>query len=349
MGQNSDNLNSDGINTDQKTDNDNASEAASETTNKPLNETVITRTSNSNDSLKTEQIFNSSNLCDSNKSNQVKQNGGVKSDEKTTKLKNITPRELTEEECDEVLTVILSEEIPETDDLTIIEERIEKITDDQQKIFPKSILANNTGTTDKPPPDTDKIRASFRKKSVSFENDEAVKKFTGGDEIVDQENPFKPHITSETGVSYKFIKKNKLSKKSSIPAVLPQAQTVRAVIKDSDFITKEEILRQSKYVPVYVKNPDRVLTYDKSIINRLSSVESEVEEPPTPRSIKVPIPAPRKISKLPALTASAIIGKRDTKKKHFLKSKNKGNYPDLSDIKVRKDSILSYYSLFSAK
>lgn len=335
MGPNSDNLSSDSINTDQKTDNDTSnktSDTTSETSNKQLSETLINRT---NDTIKT-QIPSSNNLCDSSKNSQGTQNGGVKSDEKTTKLKPTTPRELTEEECDEVLTVILSEESPETNSLTIIEEKIEI---DPQKTFPKSILANNTtnGSVDKPPQDSEKIKASFRKKSVSFENDEAIKKFTGGEEIVDQENPFKPEITSETGVNYKFIKKNKLSKKSSIPAALPQAQTVRAVIKESDFITKEEILRQSKYVPVYVKNPDPVLTYDKSIIDRLSSVESEVEEPPTPRTKIFPIPAPRKISKLPALTASAIIGKRDTKKRHFLKSKNKGNYPDLSDIKVRLD------------
>ncbi|XP_063696322.1 uncharacterized protein LOC134827553 isoform X5 [Culicoides brevitarsis] len=297
------------------------------------------------DNLESEATTDTNNDRNTNEKTSETQNCDTKkakSDEKTTKLK---PPIAECDECDEVLTVILSEEtVP--NDLTIVEdEKIEKIDDPQQsqatqKTFPKSILANGASnvvdTAENKPVEVEKARASFRKKSVSFENDEAIRKFTGGEEIVDQENPFKPQITSETGVNYKFIKKNKLSKKSSIPAALPQAQVVRAVIKDSDYITKEEILRQSKYVPVYVKNPDRVLTYDKSIIDRLSGVESEVEEPPTPRIKKIPIPAPRKISKLPALTASAIIGKRDTnKKRHFLKPKNKGNYPDLSDIKVK--------------
>uniref|UniRef100_A0A336M9L4 CSON011897 protein n=1 Tax=Culicoides sonorensis TaxID=179676 RepID=A0A336M9L4_CULSO len=337
MGPNSDTLTPDGIDPDRKPDNETTSTS---TTQETVNEKTLNENNRTNN-IQINNLIKSNNSCDNKKSQVTVVNGSVKSDEKTTKLKQTEPRELTEEECDEVLTVILSEEIPETNSLTIIEEKIENKSSDEnkEKTFPKSILSNNingNGSIDKPLQESDnKVKASFRKKSVSFENDETIKKFTGGEEIVDQENPFKPEIISETGVNYKFIKKNKLSKKSSIPASLPQAQTVRAVIRESDFITKEEILKQSKYVPVYVKNPDPILTYDKSIIDRLSSVESEVEEPPTPRTKKFPIPAPRKISKLPALTANSFIGKKDVKKRHFLKQKNKGNYPDLSDIKVK--------------
>lgn len=312
--------------------------------NQPLNDSnnVIVSCNNSN---KISEIINNYNKKPSNcDTNTLKINGGSHlrydtygTDEKTSKSDEIQDRIIREcnvtsdPECDEVLTVILTEKetLPSA----------KEISDEAARTYPKSILANNNPFASDTVNDNNKEKTKnvLRKKSVSFENDDAIKKFTGGEEIVDQENPFKPSVET-TSVNYRFIKKNKLGKKSSIPAALPRTSsdnTELVKVKESDYITKEEILRQSKYVPVYIRNPDPILTYDKSIIDRLSSVESEVEDIPTPRAKKVPIPAPRKLTKLPSFTSNSFIGKKEPKKKSFLKSKGKGKYPDLADIKVR--------------
>lgn len=183
------------------------------------------------------------------------------------------------------------------------------------------------------------------KKSVSFDPnyDSDLTKFTDGEEIVDKANPFKKFdFDNLTSVNLKFIKKNKLNKKSAIPTAVPKLSSIKSNelvkrVPESEYITKEEILRQSKYVPVYVKHPDRVLTYDKSIIHKLKQVESEVEEVPPPeltRVKRVPIPAPRKAVK-PAHPVVAIIPPvKEVKKKRFLRSRN-SKYPDLSQIRVK--------------
>lgn len=114
-----------------------------------------------------------------------------------------------------------------------------------------------------------------------------VEKFIEGEEIVDSENPFRK---SGKSVRYKLTK--------------------------TDYITKEEILKQSKYVPVYIKNPDSVLTYP--ILNESSSHVRPTKKP-LPATRKVPTPAPRTVIEKPKRTS---------------KSKNSQVYPNLSDIKV---------------
>lgn len=121
--------------------------------------------------------------------------------------------------------------------------------------------------------------------SSALAND--IEKFIEGEEIVDSENPFR-----KTGKSVRY----KLSK--------------------SDFITKEEILKQSKYVPVYIKNPDSVLTYP--VLNESSPKKRQTQKP-LPATRKVPTPAPRTVIEKPKRTS---------------KSKNCQIYPNLSDIKV---------------
>lgn len=141
---------------------------------------------------------------------------------------------------------------------------------------------------------------SIRKKSVSFKNDENIKKFISGEEIVDKRNPFRSLVAEEI-TSRKILK----LKRNGAP-------TSKRTNDETDFISKEEILKQSKYVPVYIRNPDRVLTYDKSVLENFSNRTKNVVK-------KAPIPIPRKTIKKPK--------EKKNEKPH-------GKYPDLSEIKV---------------
>lgn len=171
----------------------------------------------------------------------------------------------------------------------------------------------------------DAAKHSWRKKTVSFENDENITKFISGEEIVDKRNPFR-----SMAQDIPDIRKTSKLKKSGIPTRSPPIITKAVIITDeTDFISKEDILKQSKYVPVYIKNPDRVLTYDKSVL------ENFTKQTTKPQTVKrAPVPIPRKIVKKP----------KDRKK-----VKTHGKYPDLSDIKVctfLMNSCESFYSTF---
>lgn len=150
----------------------------------------------------------------------------------------------------------------------------------------------------------------WRKKTVSFENDERIKKFMSGDVIVDKMNPFR---SMEQDIPE--IRKISKLKKSGIPTRSPQIIQIGVSNNDeTDFISKEDILKQSKYVPVYIRNPDRVLTYDKSVLESISN------KTPKPQIVKrTPVPIPRKTVKKP---------------KERKKVKPHGKYPELSEIKV---------------
>ncbi|XP_050095968.1 uncharacterized protein LOC126577931 [Anopheles aquasalis] len=109
-----------------------------------------------------------------------------------------------------------------------------------------------------------------------------LEKFIEGDEILDQKNPFKSDDTvfDELG-----------------PAAPNNECTTSYIRSDRnghdeelDFITKEEILRQSKYVQTYIKNPDKQLNYDKSVIEQMDAIRA------TGHQARPPIPAPRKIN-----------------------------------------------------
>ena len=159
-----------------------------------------------------------------------------------------------------------------------------------------SINVDSTSTT------TDSIKKNF----VSYENDETVSKFISGEEIVDKKNPFRSAVADDN-----IIRSSLKTKINSMSA------TKRYTTDETDFITKEEILKQSKYVPVYIRNPDRVLTYDKSVLENLSNRPGNVLK-------RTPIPIPRKTIKEPM----------EKKKK-----RPQGKYPDLSEIKVQVNKI----------
>jgi hypothetical protein len=184
--------------------------------------------------------------------------------------------------------------------------------EDDSKIYPKSILTNC---------DNDKTKSLMRKKSVSFGNDEDITKFISGEEIVDKKNPFRQSNEEDYTEKYKITK----VKKSVIPTKVPRnsSSAPKAVIDETDFISKEEILKQSKYVPVYIRNPDRVLTYDKTVLEKLTTTTT------SPKNFvkRAPVPVPRK-----TINESSIKKPKEKKKTKYIWDHSK--YPDLADIKV---------------
>lgn len=152
----------------------------------------------------------------------------------------------------------------------------------------------------------------YKKKVVSFEDDEKIKMFTSGDEIVDKRNPFRSMIREDIS----DVRKVSKLKKSGIPTRSSSLQSNTKAVDETDYISKEEILKQSKYVPVYIKNPDRVLTYSYTPPENVPVKSSKIVK-------KAPVPAPRKPVKKPT---------KERKKPN--NSVNNIKYPDLADIKV---------------
>lgn len=190
-----------------------------------------------------------------------------------------------------------------------------------------------------------------RKKSVKFESDENIKKFIDGEEIVDQENPFKDEnhelkrfiikkkSKSPSGADTNGAAKN--SKIKTIVTVSNGSPVLNHNNENSEFITKEEILRQSKYVPVYIKNPDRVLTYDKSVLEALAAKKDKSFKAPIKRG--PPVPMPRKsITTNNTASRKTVDDKKkqstttnSEKKSSSVRVRKLTNYPELSSIKVR--------------
>lgn len=247
-------------------------------------------------------------------------------------------------QTDEFITVVVNEnsgskitrEVIEDDELSDIEKQKTATSSESvvkkdfnedinsaDKNFPKSILTNNTNNSD-----TIDRKSLLRKKSVSFETSEDVKKFIAGEEIIDKLNPFRSNIIidgdNNSGDKYRIIKGKKLS---SIPTTVKPAPLAS---EENDFITKEEILKQSKYVPVYIRNPDRVLTYPKPVLEKLTPTGADsIANGNLNNSRKIPVPLPRKAS-----TKLSTTNKSDKKEKKRSRVRNP-NYPDLSDIKVK--------------
>lgn len=196
------------------------------------------------------------------------------------------------------------------------------------KNFPKSILTNNNNTNNNFNSDTIDRKSLLRKKSVSFETSDDVKKFIAGEEIIDKLNPFRSNVIidgdNNSGDKYRIIKGKKLS---SIPTTVKPAPLAS---EENDFITKEEILKQSKYVPVYIRHPDKVLTYPKPVLEKLTpSGTDSIANGNLNNSRKIPVPLPRKAS-----TKLSTSSKSDKKEKKRSRVRNP-NYPDLSEIKVK--------------
>ncbi|XP_052896304.1 uncharacterized protein LOC128303403 isoform X2 [Anopheles moucheti] len=139
--------------------------------------------------------------------------------------------------------------------------------------------------------------------------DDTLRKFIEGEEILDKRNPFKidvpygaePYV--DRRVLYTTTNESGLIGADSGGG--NEADDSDTDLDDNVFITKEEILRQSKYVKTYIKNPDKHLNYDKSVIQKMNALKAKGREvrdvvvvdgaAPVPGAVRPPIPAPRTI------------------------------------------------------
>ncbi|XP_070499918.1 myb-like protein P isoform X5 [Chironomus tepperi] len=247
-------------------------------------------------------------------------------------------------QTDEIITVVVNENCNGllyrenlndnySNDKKIIEisESVKKLSSNEN--FPKSILCANSDNTER--------KSLLRKKSVSFEKNEEIKKFIVGEEIIDKQNPFRSAL--DDSEKFRIIK---TTKKSSIPTKSQNGSAFAPLAsEENDFITKEEILKQSKYVQVYVKNPDKVLTYDRTVLDKLK-VNGSANTDPKPQlqqhqqqpqqQQRIPVPLPRKSTNLNNSNKIPIVNKKIDKKEKKRNHKVRNpKYPDLSDIKVK--------------
>uniref|UniRef100_A0A182LV32 Actin interacting protein 3-like C-terminal domain-containing protein n=1 Tax=Anopheles culicifacies TaxID=139723 RepID=A0A182LV32_9DIPT len=145
-------------------------------------------------------------------------------------------------------------------------------------------------------------------------DDNKLRKFFEGEEILDKKNPFKldERYSAEQYVDPRVLPDKHFPTDGACPFLIDtttdggdnDADDSDTDLDDNVFITKEEILRQSKYVKTYIKNPDKQLNYDKSVIQQMNALKAKgravrdvvvVESAPLPAVVRPPIPAPRTI------------------------------------------------------
>uniref|UniRef100_A0A182KAQ7 Uncharacterized protein n=1 Tax=Anopheles christyi TaxID=43041 RepID=A0A182KAQ7_9DIPT len=171
-------------------------------------------------------------------------------------------------------------------------------------------------------PDDHEAIKSKQRKCVQFTTaapppgsgaDDTLLKFIEGEEILDKKNPFKTDELTSVLEQYAINRTRDNKRDKHFPANVIRIDdddvdggddTDTDHDNDNVFITKEEILRQSKYVKTYIKNPDKQLNYDKSVIQKLNALKARgrevrdvvvMEGTPPPPIVRPPIPAPRNV------------------------------------------------------
>lgn len=143
---------------------------------------------------------------------------------------------------------------------------------------PKPILSNGSlVATDK----GESRQSQFiSKKSVSFDtSNDSVNKFISGDVIIDKENPFKRLNAQKRA---EFFSQPKIT----------------ALICDDEFVSTADVLKESKYVKTYIKNPDEFFVYDPTLKERLLREEArERADKQKERNL-----TPKKVSRISRLT-----------------------------------------------
>lgn len=193
------------------------------------------------------------------------------------------------------------------------------------------------------------------KKTISLEKiDETVKKFIGGEVIVDKENPFK-----------KLNAKRRADFFSSVPVNVTNSnrKTTTIQLPKDEFITTKDVLNESKYVKTYVKNPDEYFVYDPTLKERL--LNEEQRELADKRRERISLPKKSTATRISRLTHErlkelknkyspsplysqqrtrsnpisngyAVNGGLNTKLSKVQNKKvDRSKYPDLSQIKVK--------------
>ncbi|KNC23923.1 hypothetical protein FF38_08978 [Lucilia cuprina] len=200
------------------------------------------------------------------------------------------------------------------------------------------------------------------KKSVSFDpNDEKIRKFITGEPIVDQQNPFKTNGYLSNGNAKRKEKKtpppvpakrSTLSVRKTVTQQLRECEREKekererlkneannrksnGIIKSpsDEFVTTEEVLKQSKYVKTYIKNPDPYFVYDPTVLAKIKFEElREIALKKPPKKLPQPVKEQQR-DRFKDLKNR----QNDVKPKLPLAFKkcSKPNYPELSDLKIK--------------
>ncbi|KAH8286988.1 hypothetical protein KR054_000397 [Drosophila jambulina] len=202
------------------------------------------------------------------------------------------------------------------------------------------------------------------KKSVSFNpNDEKIRKFTTGEPIVDQKNPFRNGQVAN-GREKKTpppvpAKRSTLSVRKTVTQQLRERERERErekereqqkneanarrtkVTKNSttpadEYVTTEEVLKQSKYVKTYIKNPDAYFVYDPTVLARIKFEELQEIAGKLPKR-KQAAKDPRSGTKQPRVhnqNTNPNPNPNPSTRLSFKKC-SKPNYPELANLKIR--------------
>lgn len=198
----------------------------------------------------------------------------------------------------------------------------DSISEVNTKALPKPILNSNGRSA-----------GTLSKKSVSFDtDDEKIKKFINGDVIVDKQNPFR---SANAKRREEFFRRDSEEK----PVILAP----------DEFVTTEDVLKESKYVKTYVKNPDRYFEYDPTLKARLQKEEEAEQKRYTPvRRSKLSRSTNERLKEIKSKFSPTTIlyaqpkvfsSSSDEVDSRFLNRNRNRNidkrYPDLSQIKVK--------------
>lgn len=156
--------------------------------------------------------------------------------------------------------------------------------------------------------------------SVSPVPAELVAKFVSGEPIADKQNPFKFPDKDETDNHYRWVDRGRVVLTTS------NAQCNSPDEDDND-ISTEDVLKESKYVKTYIKNPDKYFELDTDNIKRIQREERK-------GGSTKPIPVRRRLLNNQPVTVPAPVTNKVTKKR-WITNKSHSVYPDLADIKVR--------------
>ncbi|XP_037039089.1 uncharacterized protein LOC119076436 isoform X4 [Bradysia coprophila] len=211
--------------------------------------------------------------------------------------------------------------------------RQDSLSEVNAKVLPKPILNSNGRSA-----------GTLSKKSVSFDtDDEKIKKFINGDVIVDKQNPFRSVNAKRRE---EFFRKSTDEK----PVVIPP----------DEFVTTEDVLKESKYVKTYIKHPDLYFEYDPSLKARLEKEEAAEQRRNIPvRKAKFSRSTNERLKEIKSKFSPTTIlyaqpkvfsSSSDEVDSRFLsRNRNRINdkrYPDISQIKVKTGTDLET-SLFN--
>ncbi|XP_016951890.1 uncharacterized protein LOC108025782 [Drosophila biarmipes] len=246
------------------------------------------------------------------------------------------------------------------------EKEKEKEEEDKEKEKDSPV---RTPTKEEIPSEIDLTSSAKTKKSVSFNpNDEKIQKFITGEPIVDQKNPFRNGNVARSGEKKTPppvpTKRSTLSVRKTVTQQLREREREKERERDKereqqknesntrkskisrsqsqaadDYVTTEEVLKQSKYVKTYIKNPDAYFVYDPTVLARLKL--EELRETSAAGNGKLPKRKQTPKDLKPGKQARHQNQNQNQKNPEVRKPQltfkkcSKPNYPELANLKIR--------------